>query len=115
MFSFLYVRSLADIVEFAGHSSSHTCSLSNRPGQEEGNIPFVEDAGFGKYDGDPVEIGKIVGSWLSNPEKLDSMQKAALAASRPKATLDIARDLSDLLFAYKQAQQPKETVKVSRV
>ena len=115
MFSFLYVRSLADIVEFAGHSSSHTCSLSYRPGQEEGNIPFVEDAGFGKYDGDPVEIGKIVGSWLSNPEKLDSMQKAALAASRPKATLDIARDLSDLLFGHKQAQQPKETVEVSRV
>ena len=105
--------SLAEIIYCDGRRSPCPSS-SSRPGQEEGNIPFVEDAGFGKYNGDPVEIAKIVGSWLSNPEKLESMQKAALAASRPKATLDIARDLADLLFAQKQAQQPKETVKVSR-
>jgi hypothetical protein len=43
------------------------------------------------------------------------MQEAALAASRPDATLDIARDLADLMFAHKQSLQPKEAVKVSRV
>ena len=107
--------SLAEIFYGDGHRSPCIAFSSPRPGQEEGNIPFVEDAGFGKYNGDPVEIAKIVGSWLANPEKLESMQKAALAASRPKATLDIARDLADLLFVHKQAQQPRETVKVSRV
>jgi 1,2-diacylglycerol 3-beta-galactosyltransferase len=72
------------------------------PGQEEGNIPFVEDAGFGKYSGDPEVIADTVASWLSSPETLASMREAALAAARPQATLDIARDLAEIVFGTKQ-------------
>jgi hypothetical protein len=32
------------------------------------------------------------------------MQAAALAAARPTATVDIARDLADMLFEYKNQQ-----------
>jgi hypothetical protein len=40
-------------------------------------------------------------SWLENPERLGSMRKAALAAARPNATLDIAKDIAELVFAQK--------------
>lgn len=79
-------------------------SSSCRPGQEEGNIPFVENAGFGKYSGDPSEIAVTVSSWLSSPGQLESMQKAALAAARPQATLNIARDIGEMLFKHKQQE-----------
>lgn len=83
-------------------------AIFRRPGQEEGNIPFVEDAGFGKYSGEPSVIADTVSSWLASPEKLQSMQKAALNAARPEATLDIARDLAAMAFAAKKVDRPVE-------
>jgi hypothetical protein len=85
----------------------YTCS----PGQEEGNIPFVENAGFGQYSGNPQVIADTVASWLSSPAKLESMQKAALAAARPQATLDIARDLAEMVFAAKNKKKKNKTTK----
>jgi 1,2-diacylglycerol 3-beta-galactosyltransferase len=65
----------------------------------------VENSGFGKYSSDPTEIAETVSSWLASPEKLESMQQAALAASRPHATLDIAKDLAELVFDEKKKQK----------
>ena len=75
----------------------HTCS----PGQEAGNVPYVEENGFGTYSGDPTVIADTVSSWLETPEKLEMMQKAALEAARPAATLDIAKDIAEYLFERK--------------
>ena len=69
-----------------------------RPGQEEGNVPFVEKSGFGAYSGDPSTIANTVSSWLASPEMLDDMKAAALSAARPQATLDIAKDLAEMVF-----------------
>jgi 1,2-diacylglycerol 3-beta-galactosyltransferase len=71
-----------------------------RPGQEEGNIPYVVDAGFGTYSSDPMEIGNIIREWLMHPNVLRQMQQAAITASRPNATLDIARDIGKMLFEH---------------
>ena len=95
------------------HSSSECTELLTngvlfsryRPGQEEGNVPFVEDSGFGKYSANPTVIADTVSSWLSSPEKLDSMKKSALAAARPSATLDIAKDLADMVFATREQKE----------
>jgi hypothetical protein len=38
--------------------------------------------------------------WLLNPDVLHQMQQAAVTASRPNATLDIARDIGELLFEH---------------
>ena len=76
--------------------------LFDRPGQEEGNVPYVESNGFGKYSSDPGVIAETVSSWLASPEKLESMQQAAQNASRPSATLDIAKDLAQIAFATRQ-------------
>lgn len=78
--------------------------LPHRPGQEEGNVPYVENAGFGKYSGNPTVIAETVTSWLESPEKLESMREAALLAARPSATLDIARDLAEMVFATKRKE-----------
>mmetsp|Transcript_113620 Transcript_113620/g.328102 ORF Transcript_113620/g.328102 Transcript_113620/m.328102 type:complete len:501 (-) Transcript_113620:254-1756(-) len=75
------------------------------PGQEEGNVPFVENNGFGKYSGNPTEIADTVSSWLASPEKMESMKASALAAARPSATLDIASDLADIAFAKKLTRE----------
>eukprot|EP00557_Chaetoceros_sp_GSL56_P002745 CAMPEP_0176499656 /NCGR_PEP_ID=MMETSP0200_2-20121128/13056_1 /TAXON_ID=947934 /ORGANISM="Chaetoceros sp., Strain GSL56" /LENGTH=550 /DNA_ID=CAMNT_0017898115 /DNA_START=158 /DNA_END=1810 /DNA_ORIENTATION=+ len=79
------------------------CMLSSYlPGQEEGNVPFVQEAGFGTYSGNPVTIADTVSTWLSSPEMLSTMKEAALAAARPSATLDIAGDLATMLFDHKK-------------
>ena len=74
---------------------------SHSPGQEAGNVPYVEENGFGTYSGDPTVIADTVSSWLETPEKLEMMQKAALEAARPAATLDIAKDIAEYLFERK--------------
>mmetsp|Transcript_57475 Transcript_57475/g.140278 ORF Transcript_57475/g.140278 Transcript_57475/m.140278 type:complete len:529 (+) Transcript_57475:175-1761(+) len=68
------------------------------PGQEEGNVPFVEENGFGQYSSDPNVIAHTVTSWLESPEKMESMRTAALESSRPHSTLDIAKDLAEIVF-----------------
>jgi len=79
------------------------CMLSSfLPGQEEGNVPFVEDAGFGRYSGNPDVISTCVSSWLESPEMMKEMQEAALKAARPTATIDIAKDLAQMLFDSKK-------------
>jgi 1,2-diacylglycerol 3-beta-galactosyltransferase len=80
------------------------CMLSSfLPGQEEGNVPYVEDAGFGSYSGNPDEIADTVSTWLASPTLLAQMKENALKAARPNATLDIARDVAAILFKSKPA------------
>lgn len=88
---------------------------NNRPGQEEGNVPYVQNAGFGSYSGNPTTIAETVSSWLSSPEMLQTMQAAALAAARPTATIDIAKDLATMLFESKKKQDATAKVKNEKV
>lgn len=74
-------------------------------------MPYVENAGFGKYSGDPKVIAETVSSWLASSEKLQDMRDAALVAARPAATLDIARDLAEMVFAHKRKEQPAMVAK----
>ena len=103
-----------DFVENTAHSAVSMPPF--RPGQEEGNVPFVEDSGFGKYSSDPSVIADTVSSWLASPDTMESMKEAALAAARPAATLDIAKDLAEMAFSTreKSATKEKELVAVRR-
>ena len=58
-------------------------------------------------------IAKTVSSWLDSPEKLESMRQAALSAARPHATLDIARDLAEMVFAEKEKQKQEQKQEVA--
>jgi len=94
------------------HPTKNLITLQCSPGQEEGNVPFVENAGFGKYSGDPNVIADTVCSWLASPETLNSLQNAALKAARPQATIDIAKDVAAIVFEAKEKQSNRELVKV---
>lgn len=85
------------------------CILSSfLPGQEEGNVPYVEDNGFGCYKGSPEGLAEAVEEWFASEDTLERMRDNALTAARPDATLDIARDLADMALACKAESKQKE-------
>lgn len=103
---FLFVSSCLLVFAFVNlHFLLNSFSVWIRPGQEEGNIPFVENAAFGCYNPHPLEIAKIVGRWLSSPDELRAMQEAARAAARPNATLDIAKDIAEMIFHHQSGNK----------
>jgi len=65
------------------------------PGQEEGNVPYVVDAGAGAFvsDLDPQQVASKLVEWLQDPLALETMSACALKLARPQATLDIAQYL----------------------
>lgn len=79
------------------------------PGQEEGNVPFVVENGFGDYKKDPKAIGKVVSGWMMSEEVRGRLSKKALEASRPSSTTDIAKEIGDLLFGNWQLPRRKDT------
>ena len=85
------------------------CILSSfLPGQEEGNLPYVEENGFGCYKGTPEGIADTVEEWFAvssvttEGTVLETMKECALNAARPDATLDIARDLADMVYKRRE-------------
>ncbi len=68
------------------------------PGQETGNVRFVQQHGVGVYCPDPAQIAAQIADWLEpgNPA-LPAMRARAAALARPQAALEIAQALSALL------------------
>jgi 1,2-diacylglycerol 3-beta-galactosyltransferase len=74
------------------------------PGQEEGNVDYVIDGGFGAYcaDTDPIGIGEEVCMWLHDPAKLEMLSNAAKAKGVPNAARDIAQQIGDSTMKWKE-------------
>ena len=64
----------------------------NLPGQEEGNVTFVEQSGVGVLRRTPEAIVEQIRAWLK-PGNRDviEMQQRAQQVARPQAALDIVR------------------------
>ena len=64
------------------------------------------DNGFGCYRGSPEGIADTVEEWFASTRAkgsmLERMRDSALVAARPDATLDIAKDLADMLYARRE-------------
>jgi len=64
------------------------------------------DNGFGCYRGSPEGIADTVEEWFASTRAegsmLERMRDSALIAARPDATLDIAKDLADMLYARRE-------------
>lgn len=68
------------------------------PGQEEGNVSFVEQNQVGVYRPNPQRIAATVNSWLDPKNAtLPDMRHRAQTLAKPQAALDIARALSKFL------------------
>jgi len=69
---------------------------SHVPGQEEGNIEFVVQAGAGRYAATPRDLAAVVASLRDNPAALAAMRSSSGGLSRPDAATDIAGLLADI-------------------
>lgn len=70
------------------------------PGQEEGNVEYVVDGGFGAYcsDSDPMGIAEEVCMWLTDSTKLTDLSRSAKAKGVPYAARNIAKAIGDITF-----------------
>jgi len=73
------------------------------PGQEEGNVDFVRESGFGEFRGSPDAIADTCAGWLGDAKQLETMSACAAQAARPGATADIARDIAALVLGKDEA------------
>jgi 1,2-diacylglycerol 3-beta-galactosyltransferase len=62
------------------------------PGQEEGNVAFVEKAKVGRVSEDPTQIVKLV-KHLRQPAQYEALKRNIKKVSRPQAALEIARHI----------------------
>ena len=114
-----YVENMADWLRCAelvvgkagpGTIAEATCCAaplvltSHVPGQEEGNIEFVVQAGAGRYAAAPRDIAAVIGYLRDHPAALAAMRAASGGLSRPAAAADIAALLADI------ASQPRSQV-----
>jgi Glycosyltransferase family 28 C-terminal domain len=67
------------------------------PGQEEGNVNYVVDGGFGAYcpDSDPISMAEELCLWLKDEAKLTVLSQAAKSFGTPYAARDIAQSIGD--------------------
>jgi 1,2-diacylglycerol 3-beta-galactosyltransferase len=68
------------------------------PGQETGNVTFVEQSGVGVLRKNPDEIARTLREWLTpGNDTLARLAARAREHARPRAALDIAQILDDIL------------------
>ena len=111
-----YMRASDILVSKAGAISvaeAALCSLpcllySYLPMSESGNVRYVEESGFGTYCGRPSTAAATVVDWLTHPEKLSAMRRAAALAAWPTATVDIARDIFEMAVAARVGKQQQQ-------
>lgn len=89
-------------VSAASHSAGcHSAACHSRApavSQEEGNVDFVRQNGFGDFRSEPEGIAKLVASYLADGPGLARMAQAARTAGKPEATMEIAKDLAKYLL-----------------
>jgi UDP-N-acetylglucosamine:LPS N-acetylglucosamine transferase len=67
--------------------------------QEAGNVPYVEDGGFGVYAfNKPKKIATLVYNLFQDEAKLHKMSVRATELSRPGATRAIAKDVGAIVM-----------------
>lgn len=84
------------------------------PGQEEGNVDFVVDAGFGAFcpDTDPIGIAEELCLWLRDGNKLAELSKAAKSKGVPYAARDIARSIGESTLKWMELNDEIEQKKL---
>ena len=77
------------------------------PGQEEGNVDYVVEGGFGAFcqDTDPPAIAEELAVWLKNDEKLTAMSNAAKLCGAPHAARDIVQQIGDSTLKWRELNE----------
>jgi UDP-N-acetylglucosamine:LPS N-acetylglucosamine transferase len=77
------------------------------PGQEEGNVDYVVEGGFGAYcqDTDPQGVAEEVALWLNDDEKLAQMSQQAKKCGAPHAARDIVKQIGDSTLKWRELNE----------
>ena len=77
------------------------------PGQEEHNVDYVVDGGFGAFcqDSDPDSVAEEVASWLTEEDKLVKLSMAAKAKGAPFAARDIVKQIGDSTLKWMELNE----------
>eukprot|EP00522_Entomoneis_paludosa_P007234 CAMPEP_0172453274 /NCGR_PEP_ID=MMETSP1065-20121228/10670_1 /TAXON_ID=265537 /ORGANISM="Amphiprora paludosa, Strain CCMP125" /LENGTH=655 /DNA_ID=CAMNT_0013205453 /DNA_START=97 /DNA_END=2064 /DNA_ORIENTATION=+ len=80
------------------------------PGQEEGNVDYVIEGGFGAFvnDTDPIGIAEELCMWLTNDEKRTQLSVAAKAKGAPYAARDIIKQIGDSTLKWREINDEKD-------
>ena len=82
------------------------------PGQEEGNVDFVLNGGFGAFvsDSDPIGIAEEVCMWLTDEPRRTKLCAAAKANGNPYAARDIVRQIGDSTCKWIEINEEKAAI-----
>ncbi len=75
---------------------------SKIPGQEDGNVTFVESEGAGVWAPKPQMVVRTLTRWLSRPAERELVIANARRIARPDAARHIARVIGDTLTLTKE-------------
>eukprot|EP00540_Astrosyne_radiata_P022959 CAMPEP_0116868812 /NCGR_PEP_ID=MMETSP0418-20121206/27409_1 /TAXON_ID=1158023 /ORGANISM="Astrosyne radiata, Strain 13vi08-1A" /LENGTH=387 /DNA_ID=CAMNT_0004504833 /DNA_START=274 /DNA_END=1437 /DNA_ORIENTATION=+ len=83
------------------------------PGQEEGNIDYVIQGGFGNYhsDEDPTGIADELVGWLRDEEKMKAFRRAARQRGTLHAARDIAKTIGDSASRWREINRANDKAK----
>jgi len=70
---------------------------SKLPGQEDGNVTFVEEEGAGVWAPEPREVVRTLTRWISRPEERKQVIENCRRAGKPEAARTIAREIGAML------------------
>ena len=70
---------------------------SKLPGQEDGNVTFVEEEGAGVWAPKPQEVVRALTRWISRPEERSKIIENCRRAGRPEAARDISHIIGEML------------------
>ena len=65
------------------------------PGQEDGNVTYVENRGVGVWAPDPLKVVRTLTRWISRPSEREKVVENCRSAARPDASHIIARLLGE--------------------
>jgi UDP-N-acetylglucosamine:LPS N-acetylglucosamine transferase len=84
------------------------------PGQEEGNVDYVVEGGFGSFcqDTDPQAVAEEVALWLNNEAKLKEMAVAAKNAGHPYAARDIVKQIGDSTLKWRELNHGHDAIAI---
>ena len=70
---------------------------SKLPGQENGNVTFVQEEGAGVWAPKPREVVRTLTRWISRPEERKKVIENCRRAGRPEAARTIAKEIGGML------------------
>jgi 1,2-diacylglycerol 3-beta-galactosyltransferase len=83
---------------------------SKLPGQEDGNVRFVEEVGAGVWAPEPLQVVRTLTRWICRPHERARVVENCLQAARPDASRSIARILGEQVGLNTTESSPSTSV-----